>query len=116
MELARTYNAHQPVGQVGRESHLELLNSFLRTRHKDHTPGVSATVTKAEIRLMSDRYATVEAELTQGSVDSRFTLSRLLEAAPDDYTPDVPADAVDLYLQNVMILSRIRDVTSGPAT
>lgn len=111
IDLARTYNQNQLPGLPARRHHLRMLNSFLRARHyRDPTPSVAATVTRAQLQAISDRYAGAEAALTDGAVDSRSRLTEHLATAPDSYVPDVPAEAVDYYLQNMWILSTIDDL------
>lgn len=107
-DLARVYNMNQRPGEAARRHHVELLNSFLRVPNvRDPEPSVAATTTRAQLQSISDRFADREAALTNGLVDSRLGLEERLAKAPDTYQPDVSDDAVDQYLQNMMILSSI---------
>jgi len=113
VELARVYNLNQLPGRAAREHHVQLLNSFLRERHyRDPSPTVASTVTKEQFQRMSDRYAEREAELTNGAVDSRHMLAKHLVRAPESYAPEVPDEAIDLYLQNMTILSTVERLST----
>lgn len=115
-DLARVYNMNQRPGEVARRHHVQLLNSFLRVSNTgNREPSVAETTTKTQLQSMCDRYAETEAALTDGLVDSRLTLAGRLADAPDTYHPDIPDGAVDLYLQNMMILSTIERQAAVPS-
>ena len=114
VELALAYNRVQPTGAVERKRHVALLDSFMRsTTYQDPSPSVAATLTGAQIDTITDRYADAEATLTAGFIDSRNIASDLIERAPERYEASVPPGAIDQYLQNMMILSRIDDLRAA---
>ncbi len=114
VELALAYNQVQPQGAVERTHHVALLDSFMRSRaYQDPSPSVAATLTGAQIGAIADRYSDAEAALTDGVIDSRNIASDLIERAPEHYEASVPPGAIDQYLQNMMILSRIDDLRAA---